>query len=55
MIKEIIIQYDHIDNTVRILENDFTTFESLGVLEAAKAMIQKDWLEGENDIDAKNC
>jgi hypothetical protein len=43
--KQIIIEYDVIDQTVRIAENDFSTFEAFGVLEAAKVMISQHWCE----------
>lgn len=42
---KILIEYDPVDRTIKITENDFTTFEALGLLEAAKAMISKHWLE----------
>jgi hypothetical protein len=44
MEQQIIISYNPITRELAIKENDFTTFEALGILEAAKAMIQNDWL-----------
>ena len=39
-----VIEYDPINRSVEIVENDFTTFEAFGVLEAVKAMIANGWL-----------
>lgn len=44
---KIVIKYDAVEKTIQIEENDFTTFEACGILEAAKAMITNDWLEKE--------
>jgi hypothetical protein len=43
--KQIVIKYDVITRTVKVEENDFTTFEALGILEAVKAMITDSWLK----------
>lgn len=43
----IVIEYDPLEKSVAIKENDFTTFEAFGMLEAAKAMISADWIEKE--------
>lgn len=45
MKKRIVIEYDPIEDAVGIVENDFTTFESFGVIEAAKMMITDAWFE----------
>lgn len=45
MTQKIVIEYDPISRELRISDNDFTTFEALGLLEAAKQMISKGWLE----------
>lgn len=37
------LEYDPVTRTLRIAENDFTTFEALGILEAAKSMIAEAW------------
>jgi hypothetical protein len=47
MEKKILIKYDIITRKLKIDENDFTTFEALGILEAAKAMISNNWLTEE--------
>lgn len=47
MNQNILIIYNPITRELEIKENDFTTFEALGVLEAAKAMIENDWLKEE--------
>jgi hypothetical protein len=47
MEQKLTIVYDPICRTLEIAENDFTTFEALGVLEAAKQMIAHDWLKEE--------
>ncbi len=53
MKRRIVIEYDVIENSVGISENDMSTFEAFGVIEAAKQMIADRWLnttEGK-DID----
>lgn len=45
MEQQLVIKYDVTTCTLKIEENDFTTFEALGILEAAKAMISDDWLK----------
>jgi hypothetical protein len=45
MEKQIVIIYDVVTRELKIQENDFTTFEALGILEAAKAMITDNWLK----------
>ena len=47
MNQTITVVYDPITRTVSISDNDFTTFEAFGVLEAAKQMIAKGWLDDE--------
>lgn len=47
MKKILVIEYDMINNSITIPENDFTTFEVFGMLEAAKAMIADRWLNGD--------
>lgn len=47
----IVLEYDPKERTVRIKENDFTTFEAFGVLEAAKQMISHGWLYIEQEGD----
>lgn len=44
MEQKIVIIYNPITRDLEVRENDFTTFEALGVLEGVKAMIQNDWL-----------
>lgn len=43
----IVIKYNPITKTLEIKENEFTTFEAFGVLEAAKQMIANGWLNEE--------
>jgi hypothetical protein len=45
MEKQIVIKYDVITRELKVEENDFTTFEALGILEAVKAMICENWLK----------
>ncbi|MCM3598996.1 hypothetical protein M4D55_24985 [Metabacillus idriensis] len=45
MEQQLVIKYDITTRILKIEENDFTTFEALGILEAAKAMISDDWLK----------
>lgn len=40
----LVVEYDPIERTVAVKENEFTTFELLGVLEAVKGMAFDDWL-----------
>lgn len=47
MEKQIVIKYDIITKELKVEENDFTTFEALGILEAVKAMISNNWLREE--------
>ena len=49
MEQRIEIVYDPITKTIRIKENDFTTFESFGILEAAKQMIANGWFAEGDD------
>jgi hypothetical protein len=44
MKQQIHILYNPVTREVEVKENDFSTFEALGILEAVKAMIQADWL-----------
>jgi hypothetical protein len=44
MKQRIVIEYDIIDKSVKVAENDCTTFEAFGILEAAKMMIAGNWL-----------
>lgn len=43
--KRLVIEYDVIENSVGIVENDLSTFEAFGVIEAAKQMIAERWLD----------
>ncbi len=43
----VIVQYDFIKNTVSV-KSELSTFETFGVLEAARVMIANDWV---NDPD----
>ena len=47
MKQKITIEYDPINREISIIENEFTTFEALGILEAAKQMIANGWLSSE--------
>jgi hypothetical protein len=47
MDKQIVIKYDILTKELKVEENDFTTFEALGILEAVKAMISNNWLREE--------
>ena len=49
MKQKIIITYDIIKLEVEVVENDFTNFEALGVLESVKQMIAHDWLNKEDN------
>lgn len=49
MKKRIVIEYDVINNAVSIPENDMTTFEAFGMLEAAKQMITEKWLKNDGE------
>lgn len=49
MEQSIKVTFDPISRELRIAENDFTTFEAFGVLEAAKQMIANGWLKGEEE------
>jgi hypothetical protein len=42
---KIIIEYDPVNKTLEIVENDFTTFEAMGILTAANSMIAENWHE----------
>lgn len=48
MEKQIVIKYDVITRELKVEENDFTTFEALGILEAVKAMVCENWLKEES-------
>jgi hypothetical protein len=41
---KIVIEFDPLDRSIKISENEFTTFEAFGVLEAAKQLISFDWM-----------
>lgn len=45
MMQRIVIEYDPIKRDVYVTENDFSTFEAFGILEAVKQMISQRWLE----------
>jgi hypothetical protein len=45
MEQKLLIVYNPIYRTLEIVENDFTTFEALGILEATKQMISHNWLD----------
>ena len=49
MKKRIVIEYDVMDNAISIPENDMSTFEAFGVIEAAKQMISDRWLNSTNE------
>ena len=49
MEQRIVISYEVLTKTIKVEENDFTTFEALGILEAVKAMISNDWLNNEEE------
>ena len=49
MKQQITLEYDPINRELAITENDFTTFEALGILEAAKQMIANGWLTSDNE------
>lgn len=44
MKKRLVIEYDVIENAVAVVENDMSTFEAFGVIEAAKQMIADAWI-----------
>jgi hypothetical protein len=44
MNQRIVIQYNPITKDLEIVENEFSTFEAFGILEAAKQMIANGWL-----------
>jgi hypothetical protein len=44
MEQQILIIYNPITREVNVKENDFTTFEALGILEAVQGMIKHNWL-----------
>jgi len=46
--QRIVILYYPLENAIQIVENDFSVFEALGMLEAAKSMITRDWLQDED-------
>lgn len=41
------IEFNPITRTLEIVENDFTTFEAFGILEGAKQMISRGWLNSD--------
>ena len=43
--RKLSLEWDCLERTIRIVENDFSTIEALGVLESAKAMISANWLK----------
>lgn len=47
--QRIVISYEVLTKTVKVEENDFTTFEALGILEAVKAMISNNWLNDDGE------
>jgi hypothetical protein len=48
MKKSITITYDVITRELHVNSEEFTTFEALGLLEGAKAMIINGWYEDED-------
>lgn len=44
MEKQILIKYNVLTRDLKVEENDFTTFEALGILEAVKVMVSEHWL-----------
>lgn len=53
MDKQLVIQYDVLNSELKIVENDFTTLEALGVLEGVKALITTHWLWEEEEEDGE--
>lgn len=51
MKKRLVIEYDVVENAVSIPENDLSTFEAFGVMEAAKNMIAERWLNSTEGCD----
>lgn len=47
------IEYDIVTQEVAIVENDMTTFEAFGVMEAAKIMIGDRWLQLTDEPNSK--
>lgn len=45
MKKRLVIEYDIVTNSISIPENEMSTFEAFGMLEAAKLMIADRWME----------
>lgn len=37
----LVIEYDTLDRKITIVENDFTTFEAFGILEATKLLVNE--------------
>jgi hypothetical protein len=44
--KEIVIKYNVVTGELTVNADGLTTFEAMGLLEGAKAIIQHDWFEG---------
>lgn len=49
MDKQLVIQYDVLNSELKIVENDFTTLEALGILEGVKALITTHWIWEEDE------
>lgn len=47
MEKKLVLSHEVLTRELSIEENDFTSFEALGILKAAKPMITADWLNDE--------
>ena len=51
MDQQIVIVYNPITRELTVKENDFSTYEALGVLEAAKAMVVAAWLKENEEAE----
>lgn len=49
-IDAVIIRYNPIDRAI-LVESNMSTFEALGLLEAAKAIISNNWLYPKNEME----
>lgn len=49
MKKVFALVYDVVTGELKIESDDFTTFEALGILEGAKAMVINEWFEDEDE------
>lgn len=53
MKQRIVIEYDALEKSLKISENDFTALEAFGVLEGAKTMISANWLGDTEEEEIK--